>query len=1329
MKTLFLIVLLFCIPLYNFGNAQDKHLFVNYSEELSNHHVKTIFQDSYGFMWFGTKNGLNKFDGMAMKSIDCYDSKSNVRDNNINTIVEDKNKKLWIGTDNGVFVLSIEDEKVSFFDIKTKDGTVINQWTSDILIDKKQNVWIAVPNQGLFKYNIKNKTLKSYQVVPEFKVGVHHVGSLLMDQSNRIWVGTNGAGVFLYNEQQDSFSQFLGDQGTETLQGKNIYTMQCYDNELVLGIHEGTLMLLNTQKNSVRSVHSAVIDHSIIRNIQVFDKTLWVGTQNGLYNVTLDLTKNTAKTTSTIYLNDKFIERVFKDKEGGIWVATKFGGVNYLPVSGAKFEVYRPKDSGINNVSNRIKSLIKDPAEKLWIGTEDSGLLTFEPQTGNFNRVKTPSQSNLLNSLLYNNGNIWVGFFKSGLDILNIQKNTATHYKMSTFGIQEESVFVLYQDQQGNVWMGNGLEIYRQKKGASNFEKMDAFGNCYVYEIFQDSQGYIWFATMGSGIFMYDPTNNKLRQFLTNTGEGLTTNLINSVSEDHKGQLWFSTDREGIFCYNKEKNTFKNYSLKEGLPDNVAYKILEDDKHNLWFGTNRGLVCFNPESKHVVVYTTKDGLPSNNFNSNSALIGSKGVFYMGTLGGLIAFNPNKFVKNRFVPPTYITQLTVGGQIAGTQMKDFPSLTKNISFLDRIELRHNQADISLEFSSLSFASPNSNHFAYMLEGVDKQWIFTHKNNTASYANLKPGTYRFKVKGSNNDGVWGKERILTIKILSPWWATSVAYFIYTLSVIGLIYLGYSTVKKRQTRKIKRRQQIFEAKKEKELYEAKINFFTEVAHEIRTPLTLINAPLESILEGNLGEERIRQNLDIMQRNGQLLMSLTNQLLDFRKVDAERFILNITKIEIIDLLTNSISNYYGAIQDKGLDITTEYPENQKVYLQTDKEALGKVINNLFSNAIKYGHKKLNIRVNVENNLFKLYVLNDGPLIPGELQSKIFEPFIRGKDIPHYVPGSGLGLSLVKSLVELMQGAIFYSVEENLNCFELNLPIVHFEEDTNVKSIPDHQFDPLETEEQPIEILNNLQFNNHEKITVLVVDDNADLLLFLNNELSTKYEIKTSATVEDAIAILETHKINVVLSDIMMTGADGFELCRRIKNDDGLNHIIVVLMTALNDLESKMKSLEIGADAYVEKPFSIRYLTSLIDSLLKNRKLMIGNINKDPLFGIEVSGLAKSDVLFLEKVIDLINSNLEDSKLSVEKLAEMLNYSRSSLHRRIKAITNGYSPIELIRLVRMQRAVELLKEEDYRINEIAYLVGLSSPSYFVKIFQGHFNMSPKEFRDSLRKK
>nr|WP_232325363.1 hybrid sensor histidine kinase/response regulator transcription factor [Pedobacter panaciterrae] len=1150
-----------------------------------------------------------------------------------------------------------------------------------------------------------------------------------MDQSNRIWVGTNGAGVFLYNEQLDSFSQFLGDRGNETLAGKNIYTMQWYEDELVLGIHEGTLMVLNTQKNSAKSIHSPAIDHSIIRNIQVFDKTLWVGTQNGLYNTTLDLVKNATKNTVTIHLNDKFIERIFKDREGGIWVATKFGGVNYLPVSGANFEVYRPKDSGINNVSNRIKSLIKDADGKIWIGTEDSGLLTFEPQTETFNRVKTPSQNNLLTTLLYDNGNVWAGFFKCGLDILDTKNNTATHYKMSTFGIQEESVFVLYLDQQGNVWLGNGLEIYRKQKGKSNFERMDIFNTCYVYEIFQDSQGYIWFATMGSGIFMYDPINDKLRQFLTSTGEGLTTNLINSVSEDHKGQLWFSTDREGIVCYNKEKNTFKNYSVKEGLPDNVAYKILEDDKHNLWFGTNRGLVCFNPETNHIVVYTTKDGLPSNNFNSNSALIGSKGVFYMGTLGGLIAFNPNNFVKNMFVPPTYITQLSAGGQIAGIQKEDFPSLTKNISFLDRIELRHNQASISLEFSSLSFASPNSNRFAYMLEGVDRQWIFTQKNNTASYANLRPGTYRFKVKGSNNDGVWGKARILTIKILPPWWASSLAYIIYTLFFLGLIYGSYSIIKKRQALKLKRRQLIFEAKKEKELYEAKINFFTEVAHEIRTPLTLINAPLESILEGNLGEERIKQNLDIMQRNGRLLMGLINQLLDFRKIDAERFILNITKIEIIDLLGNSLSNFYGAIRDKGFDVISKYSEDQKIYLKTDKEALEKVINNLFSNAIKYGHKELHIRFKVENNLFKLSVLNDGPLIPRALQNKIFEPFVRGGDIPHHVPGSGLGLSLVKSLVELMQGTIFYSVEENLNCFELNLPIVHSEEYTNIKSISDNPFDPMETEEQPIEIVNNLQFNSQDKIAVLIVDDNTDILMFLNNELSEKYDIVTSSTVEDAMSILQERKINVVISDIMMTGADGFELCRRIKSENSLNHIIVVLMTALNDLESKMKALEIGADAYVEKPFSIRYLTSLIDSLLKNRKLLIGNINKDPLFGVEVNDLSKNDVVFLEKVIDLINSNLEDSKLSVEKLAEMLNYSRSSLHRRIKAITSGYSPIELIRLVRMQRAVELLKEEDYRINEIAYLVGLSSPSYFVKIFQSHFNMSPKEFRDSLRKK
>lgn len=1301
--------------------------YINYSDELSNRHVKSIFQDSNGFMWFGTKNKLNRFDGNMIRHFDCYDPHKEVRDNNINAISEDTSHRLWLGTDNGVFIFSLKQETFTFFDLKTKDGERIEQWVSDINYDRYQhNIWITVPNQGVFRYNLLTMKLSLYKVVPTFKLGISHAECLFIDSLGNVWVGSNGSGVFLYNPKIDGFEQFLGDNnGQDSLIGKNIYSLQRYQDKLVLGIHNGPLMILDISTNSLSRILFPEIRNSIIRDIKVDRNILWIGTQDGLFSTSLEVKNKHTRVLTSYTLNDKFIEDILIDHEGALWVATKFGGVNYMSHFGIKFNVYKPSVQLGDKVSNRIRNIVESQKGDLWLGTEDSGILGFNIANARFTNLSAPSGHKTPETIFYTEGNLWAGYFQGGLDIFNPYTGGGNNHSIKEFGMEEGGIFVLYEDRSGTIWMGNGWGVFTRKKGQLNWYKMSAFGSCFVKDIYQDKEGFIWLATMGSGAFRYNPISMELKQFLMGTGEGLPTNLLNGVSEDQEGQIWFSTDRSGICSYHKNENHFRTYSIKEGLPDDIAFKILADKQNNLWFGTNRGLVNFNPITKRIAVFTTRDGLPSNSFNLNSAIISRDDTFYMGTLDGLISFKPEGFAKNVFVPPIYITQI----QISGADMDEFSDLNKGLHFRKLLKLTDQQNNISLFFSSLSYAVPNANRYAYILEGVDKDWVFTQNNHSVSYANLKPGIYKFRVKGTNNDGIWSAERTLTIQIVPPWWASDVAYVIYVFLFLAAGLYGLEFVDKKRLREQKNQQRQFEAQKERELYEAKINFFTEIAHEIRTPVSLINGPLESIIDNGIDGPRVQENLKIMQRNGKLLIGLVDQLLDFRKIDAERFIINTTVLNVNDLIRSVLARFEAIMLDKKINFSWVNCIEEDFLLEVDKEGLEKIVNNMVSNSIKYGINTIVISSDCKDDNFQFRILNDGPTIEDRLQDRIFEPFFRVKINNQQVPGSGLGLSLSRALAELMQGTLQYVVEEGFNCFYLAIPINNKKcgQLGQVQSyIPevDNISRTKNEEESLVDLL--IPKNDSSKLTLLIVEDNIDLLNFIKSELSIIFNIEVVVNAEDALMLLAHRRFHIVLSDIMMMEMDGITLCQKIKADPQMNHTIVVLMTARNDLKSKLKALEVGADAYLEKPFAVRYLVSLLDSLVKNRNQVISNIAKDPLFGIQSANLSKSDRLFLEKLINVIHANLMDTKFGIEKLAELLNCSRSSLYRRLKSISD-YSPVELIRLVRLYRAVDLLKQGEYRIGEIVYLVGISSPSYFVKLFQAQFHMSPREFRDSLK--
>ena len=1306
------LLLLIANPAHAVNNYYFK--FINNEDGLSQMEVKAIIQDNDGFIWFGTRNKLNRYDGKTCKAFDCLDSIAQKQNNNISALHEDKSLNLWVGTDKGVFVFNPRNNQFTFQGLKSVEGIAMTDWVSDIQSDQEGNIWIIIPNQGVFRYITMERTLRFYKFGQESIPDHGSPQSICIDPSNKVWIGTNGKGVYLYNKNTDQFIQYLGDSsGKATLENENIYAMVDDGENLILGIHEGKLRKLNKRKNVVIDANTPEIHYKIIRCITKIGNEIWVGTQAGIYVI-----KSNGET-FRIYndpmcnysLSDNQVGKIYQDKEGGIWIGTYIGGVNYLSKSMANFSRYKPSNRPHAINSKRIREIIEDNDHNIWVGTEDNGINIFSPQKQQF-KVLPGLSSNQTLSILQLNGDVWVGLFKKGLNVISSKTHTIRAYSVESLNLNEASIYALCEDKNGNIWLGNGWGVYKGNKHDMKFTNLPQFGLSYIYDIIEDSNGQIWVATMGNGVFRYDPNSTKTEHYThrINDPHSLSSNSVSSITETSKGEIWFATDRGGICKYDRNRNNFQTISVAQGLPDDTSYKIVEDKNGYLWFGTNKGLVCLNPNDFSIQTYSTYNGLPTNQFCYKSALASSSGELYFGTTDGLISFFPDQLTHNKFIPPVYITNIDYNN----ANKKHYNNAAScNYIASEHLTLKYNQNNISLNFIALSYACPEANLYAYKLKNIDENWIYTRDNTSASYASLPPGKYQFIVKASNNDLVWNdKGAQLNITVLPPWWQTPIAYAIYTLICILIIggttqYYLYKNKKKEQEKQL-----LFETEKENELYSAKIDFFTNIAHEIRTPLTLINGPLESLAEMDIKDPEAQKDIRIMQKNISKLFILINQILDFRKIDANRMNINLTDCNITTI-TNDI---YQEFLPTALSIHKQIDfqkEESSIYAHIDKDAFVKILNNLLSNAIKYSKDKIEIHLSEDAENFIIRVKNDGETIPQDLANKIFDPFFQIKRKTNINASSGIGLSIARSLTELHHGTLNYKCENGLNAFELTIPKGHISfpqnDKTGILSEDTNEDDETDKEE-----------------VVLIVEDNAELLTFISEKLSRHFAIEQACNGAEALNLIKKKNVDIIISDIMMPIMDGIEFCKKLKGNIEFCHVPIILLTAKNDLESKIQGLEAGADAYIEKPFSFKYLLTRVNSLLENRKREKEAFSRKPYVTPQSMGLCKADEELLELISTAIVENMADSNFGVERLCEMANMSRSSLHRKLKALI-GVSPTDFIRIIRLKKASELLADGKYKAGEVCYIVGVNSPSYFIKIFQKQFGMTPKEFEQQQK--
>ena len=711
------------------------------------------------------------------------------------------------------------------------------------------------------------------------------------------------------------------------------------------------------------------------------------------------------------------------------------------------------------------------------------------------------------------------------------------------------------------------------------------------------------------------------------------------------------------------------------------------------------------------------------FNYRSSFQTEDGTIYLGSIDGFVAFNPKNFSENKSLPSIVITDFLLFGKEVYAGDPSSP-LKKSINYLDELVLQPNQNSFSFRVAALDFQAPRMNRIMCKLDGFDEEWLPVGESPVVTYSILWYGDYTFRVKAANSDGVWNeKEVALIVRILTPIYLTNWAYCVYVLLIIGCSLYAIWYFKQRSSYRHRRQMEKFEQEKEREIYHAKIDFFTNVAHEIRTPLTLIKGPLENIILKKKVDAETREDLNVMKQNTERLLNLPNQLLDFRKTESQGFRLNFAKCNITEVLKETHLRFTSLAKQIGLEFTLQLPEAD-FYAHVNQEAFTKIISNLLNNAVKYSEHYIHVFLEVteggENKVFCIRTVNDGVIIPREMREEIFQPFVRFNegDDGKVTTGTGIGLALSRSLAELHQGTLAMGKEEDSNTFCLTLPIV---QDMTITLTPETEMEPETVNEPTVEVEQGEI--KHNRPTELVEKDNPDMLAFVVRQLSKEYAVLSAANGAEALKMLDGNYVNLVVSDVVMPVMDGFELCKTIKSDLNYSHIPVILLTAKTNIQSKIEGMELGADAYIEKPFSVEYLQACASNLIQNREKLRRTFAQSPFVAANTMALTKADEDFITRLNEVILTNLNNPEFSMDDIADSLNMSRSNYFRKIKGVLD-LSPNEYLRLERLKKAAQLLKQGEGRVTEICYMGGFNSPSYFAKCFQKQFGVLPKDFVD-----
>ena len=1289
-------------------------------EGLSSNQVRSIMQDEEGFVWVGTDHGLNRYDGRSFK---CYHLPDQWKYSTLMVLFENEGV-IWVGTDKGLFFFDKYTEVITLADIRTENGVCVTGEVNSICRDKDGDIWISTFGQGLFRYDEVEDVLKHYP----FDAVSGRLSTVYVDRANQVWALTNWGSPALskLNKATDAFESFLLNFNGRRFSGGGLVLFEDSNQRFWLGSWGGGLYEIDRMSGNVTMTLGVSLENGAglnhIHSIVEYEPgLLLIGSDDGLLMYDTHTKEYWNHTEDVMYasgLSSRFVYPMMKDREGSLWVGTFYGGINYHSVFSNLFDRHTFSPYANDSICGKIiGGFCEDGNRNIWVASDDGGLSCYDVRTGKYrNYTNIPGENSLsydnVHALCMDGDDLWIGTYTGGVNVLDTRTGQFRLYlpvEGDPSSIDGTSSYAIFKDRDGRIWVStmNGINLYDREE--DKFVRMKYIPS-QIADIDQDRSGAMWFSTQGGGLVKYHEGTDTWTVYRASGEYGsLPGDYVNCGFLDSKGRMWFGTN-SGLCRYNKEEGNFERIETGEDL-SNICGIV--EDKNVLWITTNHGLLRYEVGgSMHL--FSTSNGLCSNQFIANSIFKASDGKIYAGTTNGFNSFYPYQIKTNQVEPQVEVISVEVdNAPVAPAYAEDGSR---------KIVLDHKDKSITLHYASLSFCIPQKNQYAYKLEGFDKEWNNVGNISHATYTNLPAGNYVFLVKGTNNDGLWCSEPERFEIQVRPHPLLSASFkVLYCILLVLLLFFIIAMVLRFNDKKHEKEMDKLEERKEQEVYEAKINFFTTIAHEIRTPLSLIIGPLENALKkADKMPEPVREDLKTVERNSQRLLYLVNQLLDFRKVEQDSMVMRYVNQPIEPLICSVCERFSPTINYNGSQLQISYPP-KPLSVSVDGEALIKLISNLLSNACKYTKDLVKISCHLDpkdENWFIISVYDNGCGISHAEQSKIFLPFYQTLENK---PGTGIGLSLVRSIAELHGGSIHVKSElGSFSEFIVRLPVYHDEpvQESAVSGEADLKSMSLD-DILNMDVVAGMQ---DDKPIILVVDDNEEIVNFLSDILSGQYSVITACNgVEAWDKVLENPDLSLIIADWMMPELDGIGLCRRLRENLQTSHIPFVLLTAKTDDASKVAGMDCGADAYIEKPFSVQYLEACLKNLIAMREALRRRYTSSPLTSLTTVANNSMDSRFLQTMTSLIEENMSDSNLSVEFLTEQMGVSRSSFYNKIKSLTDS-TPNELIQLMRLKRAAQLLTEHKYRINEICYMVGFNNPSYFSKCFAKQFGMKPGEF-------
>ncbi len=1323
----FLLVLLFL----NAAKISGQSLSTKYlgiENGLSNNAVTSIYRDQQGFMWFGTYDGLNRYDGYQFTIYrNIIGDSTSIAFNNVYTITEDAGHNLWIGGQKGVNIFSPvlkQFQGVKYFPSGAQTPVNLTGDVYNIAALNAETVLIGTKTQGLIVYSLRDKI--GHQVKLPAGAVNYNVRSIVANASgSSVYMFIQGEGLFLFNLQTEALSLV-----NNALKRANVLYFS--RSGLWVGDTKG-LHKFNLFNNTVSASYLSQ-PANVTAISEDLDGALWVATDgNGVF--TLPLNGKTATPLVDVLkkplVNSNAVYAIYPDEEGRKWIGTLRGGVNVVQPHVSAFKLISNGPSTENDlIDNFILSFCEDD-NNVWIGTDGAGLRLWNRTNNTFTQYREGSKGNSLSSNFITcvtrdfKKDVWIATWYGGICKFNKATNSFKQYKCfnpKTGGF-ENNIWQIYQDKRQRLWASatNDGTLYLYNRQADRFEQFDnRLVNLQSFA--EDKDGNLWAGNYTSLIKI--DTVHKQHVIYT------LGYSVRSIHEDYAGNFWLGTQDAGLLAFNKNTAQFRAFTTKEGLPNNSVLRILEDGQKNLWLSTFNGLSKFDLLSTVSTNYYKSDGLQSNQFSFNAATKLSTGEFLFGGIKGFNIFYPDSVPTERENAKLYLSDVTINNKHIQQSAEFITDSTSN-EILE-ITVPYNQAALSLDYLVLKYFNTGKIKYAYNLEGWDKSWNYANEARTANYSRLNEGQYSFKVKASFHNNVWSQPAtLLRIVVLPPWYRTWWAYLLYLFAGFGAIYV-YVFYKNRQT-DLKYQVQYAKAtaEKEKELNEKKILFFTNISHEFRTPLSLIINPLKDILSGATASEE-DANLGVVYRNARRLLRLADQLLLFNKADSFRDTLHYSQVNVYTLGKEVFSCFVQEARSKKIEFKFTC-DDDFIIIAADREKLEIALYNLLSNAFKYTQPngRITFTIKEQKTGVLIYITDSGAGIPAHLGDKIFERFFQAKDKSTQSGGFGIGLYLVKNFVEAHGGKVTYSCEGIGTTFQIllhnNLHLLDFEQVCEpTHSLPLQAAQVVPVKNQPgVTPDNKVDDLITDQQTLLIVDDDLDTVHYLAT-IFTDFRVLTANDGSTGLQQAREHLPDLIISDVVMQHMNGIDFCKNLKEDPNLNHIPLILVTGSYSEDVKLEGIESGADDYIKKPFDNEQLIARVRAILKSRTTLQKYFYNEVTLqsnNLKVSAEYKE---FLKQCISIVESHLDDDNFSIGVLASEIGTSHSNLYKKIKFIS-GLSASNFIRLIRLRKAAQLFINSDLNVNQTAFAVGINDVKYFRGHFNKVFNMNPSEYIKKFR--